>query len=76
MPEQKVVKVGNYSRVVSHITVEFTCVRCGQKQVYTMYPGPKPKYCFSCFPIVRREQAKARKARQRQRQHQENADSK
>jgi hypothetical protein len=62
------VQVGNYSRVVEHITVEFVCQHCGDPQSYTMYPGPTPKWCFDCYREVRRQQARLRKRRQRARQ--------
>jgi hypothetical protein len=65
---KRIVQVGNYSRVVELITVEFVCQHCGQAQSYTMYPGPTPKWCFDCYREVRREQARLRKRRQRARQ--------
>jgi hypothetical protein len=65
---KRVVQVGNYSRVVDLITVEFVCQHCGRPQSYTMYPGPTPKWCFACYRDVRREQARVRKQRQRARQ--------
>ena len=65
---KRIVQVGNYSRVVELITVEFVCQHCRQAQSYTMYPGPTPKWCFACYREVRREQA-------RQKQNQANARS-
>ena len=66
--KKRIVQVGNYSRVVELITVEFVCQHCGKPQSYTMYPGPTPKWCFACYREVRREQARLRKRRQRARQ--------
>lgn len=73
MAEKRAVQMGTYTRQVEPITVEFVCQRCGQPQVYTMYPGPMPKWCFSCYPDVRRDQARLRKQRQRARQRQQQA---
>jgi len=65
---RRVVQMGRYTRQVELITVEFVCQHCGRPQSYTMYPGPTPKWCFACYPEVRREQARLRKQRQRARQ--------
>ncbi len=65
---RRVVQMGRYTRQVELITVEFVCQHCGRPQSYTMYPGPQPKWCFACYPEVRREQARLRKQRQRARQ--------
>jgi hypothetical protein len=65
MVKQRAVRVSGYTRTVSLITVEFICQRCQRPQAYTMYPGPRPKWCLACFPQVRREQARDRKRRQR-----------
>ena len=68
MNKNREVTVKPYTRTVKQITVEFVCERCGRPQVYTMYPGPMPKWCFSCWPEVRKEQARERKRQQRARQ--------
>ena len=57
--------VRSYTRTVSPITVEFICQRCQRPQVYTMYPGPRPKWCLACYPEVHKQQARERKRRQR-----------
>jgi hypothetical protein len=65
---KRLVDMGHYTRQVELITVEFVCQYCDRPQSYTMYPGPMPKWCFFCYPDVRREQARLRKRRQRARQ--------
>jgi hypothetical protein len=65
MGNPREVRGRSYTRIVPSITVEFICQRCQRPQVYTMYPGPRPKGCMACFPEVRKEQARARKRRQR-----------
>ncbi len=61
----RTVQVRSYTRTVSPITVEFVCQRCQRTQIYTMYPGPPPKWCLACYPEVRKQQARERKRRQR-----------
>ncbi len=63
----RTVQVRGYTRTVSPITVEFICQRCQRPQVYTMYPGPRPKWCSACYPEVRKQQARERKRHQRAR---------
>ncbi len=75
MLSQRQVRVPSYTRTVHLITVEFVCQRCQRPQVVTMYPGPCPKWCLTCFPDVRKEQARDRKRRQRT-QHKLTLDSK
>jgi hypothetical protein len=65
---KRVVQMDSYVREVALITVEFVCQHCGRPQVYSMYPGPTPKWCFACYREVRRKQARVRKQRQRTRQ--------
>jgi len=69
---KRLVDMGHYTRQVDLRTVEFVCRHCGRPQSYTMYPGPMPKWCFSCYAEVRRSQARLRKRRQRasQKKHQ------
>lgn len=71
--KQREVRVSSYTRTVKLITVEFICQRCQRPQTYTMYPGPMPKWCFDCFPEVRKQQARERKRRQRDKLKQEAA---
>lgn len=59
------VRVPAYTRTVRLVTVEFICQRCQRPSYVTMYPGPRPKWCSACFPLVRRQQARDRKRRQR-----------
>ena len=54
MVSQRQVRVPSYTRTVPLITVEFVCQRCQRPQVVTMYPGPCPKWCLTCFPDVRK----------------------
>ena len=61
----RTIQVKSYSRTVPSITVEFICQQCQHPQVYTMYPGPRPKWCSACYPEVRQRQARERKRRQR-----------
>jgi hypothetical protein len=68
MTDKRSVDMGSYTRQVPLITVEFVCQHCGRLISYTMYPGPTPRWCFDCYPEVRREQARLRKRRQRERQ--------
>ena len=68
MVHQRAVQVRSYTRTVPLITVEFDCQRCQRPQVVTMYPGPHPKWCLTCFPDVRKAQARDRKRRQRAQQ--------
>ena len=63
----RTVQVRGYTRNVLPITVEFICQRCQRPQVYTMYSGPRPKWCSACYPEVRKQQARERKRRQRAR---------
>jgi hypothetical protein len=61
----RTIQVRSYTRTVPSITVEFICQRCQRRQVSTMYPGPRPKWCLACFPEVRKQPARERKRRQR-----------
>jgi hypothetical protein len=64
--KDRTVQVRSYTRTVSPIPVEFICQRCQQPQIYTMYPGPHPKWCSACFfPEVRKQQVREHKRRQR-----------
>ena len=63
--QRREVRVRSYTRTLYPITVEFICQRCQRPQVVTMYPGPRPKWCLTCFPDIRKEQARLRKRRQR-----------
>ena len=65
MKAARTVQVRGYTRTVSPITVEFICQQCQRPQIYTMYPGPRPKWCSACYPEVRKQQARERKRRQR-----------
>ncbi len=65
MVSQRTVRVRSYTRTIHLITIEFVCQRCQRLQVVTMYPGPRPKWCLTCFPDVRKAQARDRKRRQR-----------
>jgi len=42
---KRIVQVGNYSRVVELITVEFICQHCGQSQSYTSKGSKRAMKC-------------------------------
>lgn len=43
--------------------VNYVCQRCGRLTTRLMYPGPTPKYCDDCRPIVEREKNRERQAK-------------
>lgn len=55
------------TRVLKTRPVEYTCQRCGKVVVVDLFPGPTPKYCSECAPIVKRELAMARQRERRAR---------
>ena len=59
MKAARTVQVRGYTRTVSPITVEFICQQCQRPQIYTMFPGPRPKWCSACYPEVRKQQVDA-----------------
>ena len=77
MSDEQCVQVDSHERAGSlvkpHVrrmplsTVQFTCQRCRQAVFITQYPGPAPKYCLKCKPIVAREQSAERVRRKRAR---------
>ncbi len=55
------------ARLVGKREVTFTCQRCKQQVTQWRFPGPTPKYCETCQPIVQREKTRARVKRVRDR---------
>lgn len=75
MPETRELAVsdlvqGEYTRTITTRTVEFTCEKCGKPSSREQYPGPKPKYCLWCLPIVEAERNAERQKRHRERRKQ------
>lgn len=68
MTEEKTVRVGRHYRVIYQQVVTFVCHRCLQTSFRSQYPGRSPKWCDTCLPEVKREQARERKRRQYQRE--------
>ncbi len=73
MPEQKQLQVrdlvqGEYTRTITTQVIAFTCQQCEQPAKREQFPGPTPKYCLFCLPIVEAERNAARQRRHRNRQ--------
>ncbi len=70
MPQQRTltVKKGQktYTRTLTSQTTEFTCQSCRRKTHREHFPGPTPKYCAMCAPIVRAEKNAERQATYRE----------
>jgi hypothetical protein len=65
MPEKRELHVfdrvqGEYTRTISSQPVAFTCQRCVQVSRREQFPGPTPKYCLLCLPIIEAERNAAR----------------
>jgi hypothetical protein len=74
MPELRELHVydamqGEYTRTITSKYVAFTCQRCEKPSRREQFPGPTPKYCLLCLPIVEAERNAARQQRHRARKH-------
>ncbi len=58
------------TRTITARPVTFTCRECGSEVTEEHLPGPRPRYCQPCWPLVQRERnARKQKAyRERRRQ--------
>jgi hypothetical protein len=72
MPEKRELLVydavqGEYTRTITSRPVAFTCQRCGKEATREQFPGPKPKYCLLCLPMVEADRNAERQRRYRDR---------
>jgi hypothetical protein len=58
---------GEYTRTITSRPVAFTCQRCGKAATREQFPGPKPRYCLLCLPVVEAERNAERQRRHRAR---------
>ena len=63
--DEKKLEVKPFTRTLKTRAITFVCNECGQEVTEERYPGPTPKYCEECTPVVRRRQARERQQRAR-----------